>query len=478
MGRRDFDAVVAGAGPAGSMAAYELARGGARVALVDKARFPRDKACGDLVGPRGVALLEERGIVPEDTLCLGDMIVVGPGDDRVLLPARAGRTYPGIAWAVPRRRLDQLLYDAAVAAGAEPLHARVSAAATEGGAVVVATDRGPALRAGALIGADGATSAVAASVGLVRPGEVRLGFAVRTYLPVSVELPVIVLFDDAPGVGFPGYGWLFPGPDGMANAGVGVGVGADRRAGAEATRRLEGFVARMADLDLCPAGTRPGERLGGWLKMGMVGTLAASGRVLLVGDAAGLVNPLQGEGISQALESGVAAARAVLGAAGQGPDAAAHAYLRWLADHHAAYQGPAATLQGALLAHPRLISLLARAVTWPPLGRRLAPGWALYWNDLVPGSAPGPGSLTARLARAGADALSAPAASRRRLRADLRDLPERTQVLAGPRARAPEPVGGSHRTASLGLDLDEPQQAVGSDHGVAEEGPWVRRRGR
>jgi len=68
-----FDAVVVGAGPAGSVAALTLARGGARVALVDKARFPGDKACGDLIGPRGVALLSELGVVVEPTGTVRDL---------------------------------------------------------------------------------------------------------------------------------------------------------------------------------------------------------------------------------------------------------------------------------------------------------------------------------------------------------------------------------------------------------------------
>jgi len=68
-----FDAVVVGAGPAGSVAALTLARGGAHVALVDKARFPRDKACGDLIGPRGVALLSELGVGVEPTGTVRDL---------------------------------------------------------------------------------------------------------------------------------------------------------------------------------------------------------------------------------------------------------------------------------------------------------------------------------------------------------------------------------------------------------------------
>ncbi len=113
------DAVVVGAGPAGSTAALVLARGGARVALVDKATFGRDKACGDLVGPRALAVLSSLGLSPPAGRQVGEMVVVGPTGRRALLPARAGRTYPGHGLAVARLRFDAWLRDAAVAAGAD-----------------------------------------------------------------------------------------------------------------------------------------------------------------------------------------------------------------------------------------------------------------------------------------------------------------------------------------------------------------------
>jgi geranylgeranyl reductase family protein len=442
-----YDVVVAGAGPGGSVAAFELARQGARVALVDKARFPRDKACGDLVGPKGVGLLGELGITPEGTVSLGDMAVVGPSGGRVLLPAVPGLTYPGCAWALPRKAFDDVVYQAAMKAGAEALTARVAGVEVDadGGGVEVALDDGRRLRAGSLIGADGATSAVAGAVGMVRADRVQWGFAVRTYLEVEVELPVIVLFDEEPGVGFPGYGWIFPGPDGMANAGVGVGTGSDRRAGARATRYLDTFLGHLNGLGLLPEGAVAGPRLGGWLKMGMLGTSPVSGPVLLVGDAAGLVNPLQGEGIAQAMLSGQAAAAAVLGAGtvggrsgadgGGGPVGGADvggggggggaareaglAYGQWLRRNQSAYQGSTATLQGLLLTSPRMVSRLGRVLTWPPLGRRLAPGWALYWNDLVTGAAPGRGRALGRVASGAIRGMTAASPSRQDLDRNL-----------------------------------------------------------
>ncbi|MHB1711928.1 MAG: geranylgeranyl reductase family protein [Acidimicrobiales bacterium] len=411
-----YDAVVVGAGPGGSVAALLLARSGARVALVDKACFPRDKACGDLVGPRGVALLEGMGIVPSGLLTLGDMEVVGPSDRRVLLPAVPGLTYPGRAWALPRRTLDGVLYQAAADAGAELVTARVAAVEVGGDSARVHLDGGGRLSAGALIGADGATSSVAAGAAMIRADRVRWGFAVRTYLETEVELPVIVLFDEEPGVGFPGYGWLFPGPGGLANAGVGVGVGSDRKAGSRATRQLDTFIGHLMHLGLLRGDVVAGPRLGGWLKMGMLGTSPVAGPVLLVGDAAGLVNPLQGEGIAQAMASGMAAASAVVD---HGKDAGV-VYRRWLRRYHSSYQGSTAALQSSLLARPRTVSRVARVLTWPLVGRYLASGWALYWNDLAAGGVPGPGLALARLASGAIRGATAASPSRRDLARDLR----------------------------------------------------------
>ena len=102
LSKAGYDVIVVGAGPAGSVAAFVLAKAGARVGLVDKAGAGRDKACGDLIGPRGVRLLDDLGLGVPGAQTAGDMIVTGPNGRRVLLPARPGRTYPGHAIVVPR----------------------------------------------------------------------------------------------------------------------------------------------------------------------------------------------------------------------------------------------------------------------------------------------------------------------------------------------------------------------------------------
>jgi menaquinone-9 beta-reductase len=397
-----FDALVVGAGPAGSVAALVLARAGARVALVDKAAFPRDKACGDLIGPRGVQVLKDLGL-PVPGQRVGDMEVIGPTGRRVVLHAFPGLTYPGFGMAVPRRRFDALLRHAALDAGAEGFSGRADEPRLDGDGRIAGfrigrgDERDVEVRAGAVIGADGALSRVGQVSGLVDESRVLWGFAMRAYAPDPPPLPRILFWEPMPWQGYPGYGWVFPGEEGMANLGIGVGLRGDRRGGTRPARDLDRFVKDLHQRHMFGSAALSSlhGRLGGWLKMGIVGTTPARGGTLLVGDAAGLVNPLQGEGISQALASGRAAAWALLSTGGDGP---AQRYLDELKATYAPYATTTATVTSAMLDHPRLVAATSRLLTAPGLGRLISGGWAVYWNDLLEGSAPGWPRRTAAIA--------------------------------------------------------------------------------
>ena len=275
MSQRPFDAVVVGAGPAGSIAALVLARGGARVALADKASFPRDKACGDLVGPRGVQVLAELGVRVPDAGQGSDLLAVGPSGRSSKLPAFPGRSYADHGVVVPRLVFDSALREAAVAAGAVPVQARITAVDADGDGIVravVASD-GRRLAADVVIGADGALSPLARLAGMLDPDTALWGFAIRAYLPAEVPLPLLVLLDASPWRIYPGYGWLFPGADGQANVGIGVGLGTTRRQ-APLRGDLARFCALLAERGDIGPGVTPGPVTGGWLRMGGTGTPA------------------------------------------------------------------------------------------------------------------------------------------------------------------------------------------------------------
>jgi flavin-dependent dehydrogenase len=166
-----------------------------------------------------------------------------------------------------------------------------------------------------------------------------------------------------------------------------VGTVADRKAGAKVQQALPRFLEHLREIGLISDGlsSMPSRRLGGWLKMGMVGTVPASGRVLLVGDAAGLVNPLQGEGISQAMCSGRSAAEALL----DDPARSVERYRAALAMDHLPYHRITAALQGWLIGRPRAIAGVSRLIMTAGRSDALSGGWSVFWNELLNGAPPG-----------------------------------------------------------------------------------------
>jgi geranylgeranyl reductase family protein len=291
-----FDVLVVGAGPAGSATAIHLARGGAKVLLVDRARFPRDKPCGG--GLTGRALRH----APCDVSPVVEHVV-----DRMVLRLGYGRRFARstdfpLILMTQRRRLDVYLAEQAVAHGADFRDdRRVDVLSLEGDEQTAAVG-GVRVSASYVVGADGANGIVAKAAGL---GEgIVCGVALEGNAPWGaiesapyartawVELGVV------PG----GYGWVFPKGD-HAN----IGVGGWRSEGPKLRAHLD-RAARSHGVD--PTELR--EVRGHRLPMRRLGAAPATRRVLLVGDAAGLVDPLSGDGIYEAFVSAELAARAIL----------------------------------------------------------------------------------------------------------------------------------------------------------------------
>jgi geranylgeranyl reductase family protein len=286
---------VIGAGPAGSTAAYHLARGGASVLLVDRARFPRDKPCGGGVTVRAARLLPfPIDPVVEDVV---ERVELGLGFRRRF----EHRTSRPIVLMTQRRRLDALLAERAAAAGVDFRDGIRVTGVAAGDREVEVEASGRRIRAEALVGADGVNGLSARALGLCsRP---RYGVALEGNIPYDALEPARyrgrIVFEL--GTVRAGYGWVFPKGD-HANFGVG---GAEKEG-----PRLRAHLERLCrEHRVSPA--RLGDLRGYRLPVAEPSAPLARGPALVVGDAAGLIDPLSGDGIYEAILSGMYAADAV-----------------------------------------------------------------------------------------------------------------------------------------------------------------------
>jgi menaquinone-9 beta-reductase len=314
------EAVVVGGGPGGSAAAYWLARAGHRVLLVEKGRYPRPKTCGDGLTPRAIHELQLMGF---------DFAAAGAHRCRGLRSQAGGMTlelawpqhpiYPDWGAVLRRAELDGRLAGLAAAQGASVLTGTTARPLLEEGAIggveLAREGEVEVTRPQLVVVADGALSRFGKALGARRDRRLPFGVGARVYYasPRSGEpfLDSYLDLHDAAGKVVPGYGWVFPLGDGTVNAGVGV-VSTFHRWQAVNTRDLMRALQATAPSSwgLEPDSAQ-GPVTGGLLPMGLsVGPVVGANWVL-AGDAAGAVNPFNGEGIAYALETGrLAAGRA------------------------------------------------------------------------------------------------------------------------------------------------------------------------
>ena len=320
------DVVIAGAGPAGAIAATVLARAGARVLVLDRARFPRDKLCGDTLNPGALAILARLGLATaaDGGLALDGMIVTGPAGVRVV--GRYG-THQGTS--ISRRRLDMALILAASDAGAEieedvlVQEASIDTAshqrAVDGLLVKRRDGRTRRIPARMVIAADGRYSRVGRAIGLSHSAPHPRRWAVGVYFQDVAELGTFGEMH----VRRSRYIGVAPLPGGLANAcAVAPGIPGGTPASflqqslssdpilAErfATARMVGSVVTLGPLGVdCTGAGAPG--------------------LLLAGDAAGFVDPMTGDGLRFAFRGGELAALEALDALSSGQVADAHVRL-------------------------------------------------------------------------------------------------------------------------------------------------------
>ena len=342
------DVVVVGGGPAGAAAAITLAKAGARVTVLDRARFPRDKCCGDGLTASALRGLEDLGL---DPATVGSWTPVG----QVSLRGPSGRVVDlslapdGLHAAVARRAdLDAALVERARAAGATVLEETpVTALSGQDRGVHVAAGRAGTFSPGYVVAADGAWSASRKLLGQPTPGYLGDWHAMRRYVGgVGPDAGRLWVWFD-PDL-LPGYAWSFPLAGGRAN----VGFGIPRRPGVRSGTMgavWEALLQRPHVRAVLGPRAQPEGPVRAWPIPATVDRsllTGAGGRVLFAGDAARVTDPMTGEGIGQALESGIAAARSIIVAGSGEPERAAARYEE--------------EMGGGVLVDNRLAALLSR----------------------------------------------------------------------------------------------------------------------
>jgi geranylgeranyl reductase family protein len=325
-----YDLAIAGGGPAGSAAAWQAAQTGARVVVLDKAEFPRDKPCGDGLTPRAVSYVQKMGLADEIAKFhrLNRAMIFSPRQWELSFPRRPGM--PDHGHGISRRDLDTLLLKNAETAGAE---VRQSAEVTGpviddvGRVAGVQLRSGEALLADAVIAADGAYSPVKRGLKLDSRYNGYSAIAIRAEMsanrPDADSLDIYLKLAYR-GDQVPGYGWVFPLGGGRVNIGLGYVNSYKHWHQINATQFLGEFLATLPrDWELPSIDElQKSKALQGWrLPMGFTAWPPWRPGVLFAGDALGAARPVSGAGISKALQSGLAAGECALASlTNGGPD--------------------------------------------------------------------------------------------------------------------------------------------------------------
>ena len=303
-----WDLAIVGSGPAGAAAALRALqlRPDARVLLVDRSDFPRDKPCGDGVAPHALDVLSRLGVT--------DAVAGFAPVQRLRLRSPGGQAVSGAmrrpAYVVPRRVFDGRLVQAAVCRGAQLTRHVVRRVDRRPGRVVLDGE----ITARVVVAADGANSAVRRQIGLAPNPPGHLAVAIRGYAPAPHDSPpeqLIAMAQD----GWPAYAWSFPIGDGTANVGYGEVL---RRGPVTRGRLLDRLHALLPGLSSLSGPEAVVELRAHHLPLSSHRPRPPDGRVLLAGDAASLINPFTGEGIFYAVLSGALAGEAALHGAAAG----------------------------------------------------------------------------------------------------------------------------------------------------------------
>lgn len=317
----DYDVIVAGAGPAGSSTAFHLAKRDVRVLLVDKAVFPREKICGDGIAPRAVRTLYKMGLqerLDGEFNKFHGFRFAGAG--RALVENKIPPTprFPDHGYIIRRIDLDDILMNHARDNGAEVWEGcKVTGPLFEGGRVVgvkaLRDGREVEVTAKVIVGADGPHSPLGRAMGLLVDDPLYLGVSVRQYFEGVEDIgDFLEVYPEK--VVSPGSGWVFPvNREGLANVGVGAMLYHIKRDRINLRRFMEALINDAPHVAPKLRNARPVTPLRGeLLRVGLGASRVECPGMILVGDAASMTNPVSGEGITYALETGEMAAEHIL----------------------------------------------------------------------------------------------------------------------------------------------------------------------
>ncbi len=368
-GRR-CDVLVVGGGPAGAAAGYWLATLGHAVTIVEKRTFPREKTCGDALSPRAVKHLCDMGLAEELETChrIDGLRLTAMGRE-LEVPWPSHPTYPQHGYVVRRSILDGIVANNAKAAGAtvldgcEALHPVVERGFVRGAVVQLAGSEPFEITAKYVIVADGANSRFGRSLGTFRTREWPYATAIRTYWesPRHDEAVIESALDvkDRNGNALPGYGWIFPVGDGTVNVGVGLLSTFRDFKSVNTSHILDEYAHQIADRWQIAPDVPMCAPTSGRIPMGGSVGPKAGPTYLVVGDAAGSVNPFNGEGIDYAYETGRMAAEVLHDALVSRDASVLQRYPKMLDDEYAQYF-KVARLFARVIGRPALMRELTR----------------------------------------------------------------------------------------------------------------------